>query len=849
MELQANRLVYPEGNGFRYETGGMMEALRVLKAERIRQFHRDMYQPKNLRLCITGQIEHLELLDILEKFEDSIIHDVPSMDEHFTRPWVDSKRTPPLKESIVESVEFPEEDESSGEISVCLFGPDCYDEVESRALDIMLSYMAGSSISFLENTIVEKEQLASAITYYTENRPNILIWFNLSSVDTENLASVEKRIFDVLKDASSKPLDMEYLHDCLHRLKRQIIHGAETTLGIFSDSIIQDHLFGDRKGKNLHDGLASLDGYRVLETWSETQWRDFLVKYFVENPHVSILGVPSTKLSESITADEAARVKKQQDDLGEEGLKKLAKELEEAKAHNDRPIPDAVLESFVTPGPESIPFIHTTTARSGLAKDMGHLENDIQTLIDKDCKDLPLFIHFEHIPAKCVYFSLILSTGAVPLQLKPLLSVYFDNFFTTPIERNGKRMEFENAVKELERDTINYEIDSGGDISNPELIRIKFSVEPEKYAVAIGWLRDLLFSSIFDVERLDSSVSKLFSEIPSLKRDGSDMAGSVDNMVHWAPESSSRAQNTLVKALYLKRIKHLLKSSPQSVIELLETLRKSLLTFSNMRVVVSGDVTGLNGPVSSWQPLVQGLDTKEPLTPLVARKTVLSDAARNPGKLAYIVPMSTSDSSFGYLTGRGVEGFDNPRLPALMVAAAYLDSVEGPLWTAVRGTGLAYGSNFSYSSATGTISFSIYRSPDAFKAYEAARDVVTAYADGSIPFDKFTLQGAVSSIVVQFANEQTTTVKAALVSFINQVVLGVPKDYGSRILKKVREVGPKEIRAVLKDIVLPVFMPGKADLTVTCASIMTEVSHLFAVYHDVPSDAIAIYLHITMIGS
>jgi len=37
-------------------------------------------------------------------------------------------------------------------------------------------------------------------------------------------------------------------------------------------------------------------------------------------------------------------------------------------------------------------------------------------------------------------------------------------------------------------------------------------------------------------------------------------------------------------------------------------------------------------------------------------------------------------------------------------------------------------------------------------------------------------------------------------------------------------VGVEEIKKVLKEIVLPVFLPGKADLVVTCASIMEEVS-------------------------
>ena len=48
MELRSKRIIYEEGIGFRYETGGMMEPLRVLSPDRIRDFHREMYQPKNL---------------------------------------------------------------------------------------------------------------------------------------------------------------------------------------------------------------------------------------------------------------------------------------------------------------------------------------------------------------------------------------------------------------------------------------------------------------------------------------------------------------------------------------------------------------------------------------------------------------------------------------------------------------------------------------------------------------------------------------------------------------------------------------------------------------------------------
>jgi Zn-dependent M16 (insulinase) family peptidase len=85
MDLQARRLLYPENVGFRYETGGMMEHLRVLTADRIRAFHKEMYQPKNLCLVIVGEVDHSNLLEILDEFEGSILDDIPQPDAPFKR--------------------------------------------------------------------------------------------------------------------------------------------------------------------------------------------------------------------------------------------------------------------------------------------------------------------------------------------------------------------------------------------------------------------------------------------------------------------------------------------------------------------------------------------------------------------------------------------------------------------------------------------------------------------------------------------------------------------------------------------------------------------------------------------
>lgn len=132
MSLRANRIMYEEGVGYRYETGGMMEMLRVLTPDRIREFHRDMYQPRNLCLVIAGEVEHGDMLEILDNFETSILDDIPSPEKPFTRPWIESKQVTPLSKSTVERVEFPEEDESFGQIEIRFLGPNGADPLLSK---------------------------------------------------------------------------------------------------------------------------------------------------------------------------------------------------------------------------------------------------------------------------------------------------------------------------------------------------------------------------------------------------------------------------------------------------------------------------------------------------------------------------------------------------------------------------------------------------------------------------------------------------------------------------------------------------------------------------------------------
>ena len=821
MELQSKRLLYPEGIGFRYETGGMMEQLRVLTANRIRQFHRDMYQPKNLCVVVIGEVDHENLLAILDRFEGTILDDIPKPDAPFKRPWVESKPTPTLKESSRATVDFPEEDEETGEILISYFGPDLNNTIESTAVNILLTYLAGSSASVLENVLVEREQLATAVYYSTEARPNTLIQFSLSSVATEKLSEVETRFFELLGEIAAKDFDLNYIKDCIRRERRQVMSASESSASVFADSIIKDFLFGNRDGSNLKD-LETLREYDVLEAWTDLQWQVFFRKWISDAPHVVILGRPSAALSSKLRDDERARVAAQKERLGEEGLRELRKKLARAKTENDREIPQDILRSFKVPKTSSIRFITTTTARSGAARQMEPLNNAVQAIIDSDDASLPLFIHFEHVPTNFVHLTLLLGTESIPVILRPLLPIYLENLFNSPLERQGRKMEFEQVIMALESDTVSYRIDSGSFLGNPETLAIRFQVEPEKYETAIEWLRDLLNNSMFDLTRIKAITTRLLADIPEEKRDGNSMAYAIENTINTEPASITRARGTLTRAVYLKRVRRLLEDSPDTVLSQLEEIRSALYQFSNFRALVTANVEQLPRPVSSWKILTNDLDTSEPLKPLESRRSRLTEAGKNPGNTAYIVPLPTIDSSFAVAVAKGPSSFDDPRLPILMVTVAYLDAVEGPMWTAVRGTGLAYGTSFSRHTESGQVSFDVYRSPDAHKAFGASKNVIESFVDGSRTFDDLALEGAISSIVLAFANAQSTMASAAQSSFIRQVIRALPADWNQTILQKVRDVKVQEIKEVIGEVLLPVFKGETANLIITCAPIMEE---------------------------
>lgn len=87
--------------------------------------------------------------------------------------------------------------------------------------------------------------------------------------------------------------------------------------------------------------------------------------------------------------------------LGPEGLKKAEKELEEAKAEHDKPIPTEILLDFAVPSVKSIAFIPVQSLQeqgTGRAAPTKALESEILSEhVQSDGSAVPFFVQYDHV--------------------------------------------------------------------------------------------------------------------------------------------------------------------------------------------------------------------------------------------------------------------------------------------------------------------------------------------------------------------------------------------------------------------------------------------------------------------
>ncbi len=814
--LETMRHLYPQDSGYHSETGGLLPNLRQLDIDQIRKFHASMYQPQNLCIIVTGQMDHTALLDSLSDIDRRILQRSGPADPGFLRRWM--KPISPVNASITENISFPDEDESMGDVTITFLGPSYLDVLESTAFEVLSKYLCGSPVSTLDAALVEiDDPLATDISLSADLRPVNEMSLALSGVPTEKLKEVKERVIEVIRATIDGDIDMKRMKDCCEREELQTIEACETSVDSLTDGIITDFLYGSLDGADLKNQYENLSVFKQLQDWSQDQWKDVLKRYFLESNHVSILASPSKKLADSLEDEESERLRKQIEKLGAQGLENMKKKLQQAEADNDVLAPESIIRKFAIPSVADIPLIKTFSARAGLALKNGKFHNEIQErlLLEDNATTIPLYLHFEHIVSNFVTISLVLSTGEVPDNIRPLIPVYIANFFSCPITlEDGSIMNYEAVVSKLERETVYTSAHLGYGSSFTENISVSLRIIPEKYDTAIKWLQNFLWHSVFDIERVGIQVSKLLNEIPEAKREGAQMCASVLSSLQFSQSSTSRAADTLTQAKFLEELDANLddETESHSVCEQLEILRKAVCRTENMRILIAGNITKLQTPVGSWKNFANYNSRTQELRPIQLTRNVLSAAGQRPSGVATFVPLAAIENSYSRHSAKCIENFADPRQAAIQVALSLLEVTEGPLWKAVRGKGLAYGAYFRQDVESGLLNFYIYRSPDAFQAFSRAQEIVQEFARGA-KIEESMLEGAKTSLIYDLLSLEENPVSAAQLVFRTIVLKGLDSTYRGNLLRDIQSISIEDVRSAMQ-IIGAVFDCSRSDVVV-----------------------------------
>ncbi|GAA5828260.1 hypothetical protein JCM11251_002664 [Rhodosporidiobolus azoricus] len=265
-----------------------------------------------------------------------------------------------------------------------------------------------------------------------------------------------------------------------------------------------------------------------------------------------------------------------------------------------------------------------------------------------------------------------------------------------------------------------------------------------------------------------------------------------------------------LESLYPK-LKKRLGEDPKSVIKDLEEMRHAMVDPRAMRVSVRGDVLGLEHPVTDWLTHFEHVPAFPPhqLAPVPVTRDLLTPLGRSPSKKGIVVSVPTSDSTYLFVRAKAPR-WTHPDYAAIDLASSLLSAMNGPLWKSCRGSGLCYGVSIAVADAYGNITLEIFKSPDAFAAFEAAKSVVEGIAAGTQRIAQTDVDAAKSSMVFERVSGQNTTTSAAFLSFYQTVLHDRPDDYTRRCLQRIKAVTPDDVERVVRDWISPLFQADKS---------------------------------------
>lgn len=868
--------LYPSPSGYRYDTGGSVVNLRnETNNEKVRAYHKKYYRPENLQILVIGQIESDKLLTTVHEYEDRIVE--KGERPPYIRPW--QTPVPALNRTIRKDIVYPSNEVDNGRVVVAFRGPNIVQNYRGLiSLDVLLEYLTFTSVSPLPAAFVDiSEPLASSVSTYCLEYREAGCYFQFTGVPLESIEKIEPVLLSTLENLLNSE-DSLKLSDIKEVLLKEILrreNKLETSpRSTVSYPVIDFGIYGDTCD-NLEERLDKITWYKELLEKPIDFWRD-MIKTYVLDAHRVIINVrPSTEEAKRVSTENDERVKQRKEALGEEGLKKKAEELAEAKRINEIPPPPAMLNDMPVPSTDSVVF-HTLDAYTNHQDGDTNSTNAMIDPPDFKISDLPFKFQVDDVHSNFVVLAAIMDTSSLSTSQRMYLPVLLDLFFESDVLRNGSVVVHSDVIRGLSRDFLVTRADMSLKLSGSSAFScgifcnyamLVSKMEASKYETGIEWLYDVMYHSKITVPRVKVKTNRLLNSISSHKRSGSSVLSLMNERLLYQSDSNQNQINFLRQQKFLTDLSAKLEneSEAQDVIDDLNGIITSLTNIQNITFHMAADVkkivemTDISKP---WQKFAKNLtsdDVAKKLTLGVVSDNVFrtnsiktlcdtlkvtehnsttdlendqniiylnvtfndqtnNDTANNTincKTTAYVKGMSSIESSYLQQSTASINNYLHEDVPALLTAIQYFTQLEGPMWREIRGKGLAYNYRISLIISEGTLTLKLNKAAQLVDAYRETLSLLTGYINGSTTWDPVLLDTAKSSLLYEVISRESTVlsvVQQSLMSYYR----GVPHSYNKDLLPLISNLTLPEVQRATRNYFTPLLSPQESTSVVVC---------------------------------
>lgn len=375
-----------------------------------------------------------------------------------------------------------------------------------------MKYLCDTSVSPVQQSFIEiDEPFASRVSYNISENSTSLLYFSFENVPLDKIDFIYERLIQLLVDIANgkEQIDESRLRTVFEKYILERLSSLENSPhDDVTFHVLGDFLYGD-KPEDFQKRLNVTDIAVKLMDEKIDYWLCLLRKYFVDNKSITVRTVPSIAEKEKLSQEEASRLAQRRNELGEAGLAKKGRELQEAIVENDIPPPLEMLTRVPVPSTKSITY---------------H-QFDIIRKTDKspklDLSHFPIYIEAYNLKTNFVYITAAFDSSNVPVELRKYLLLLLDLILECPVQTKDELLPYETVVSALEHDMISYETSLGiqssgrfgcGAFSNSVTFHMQVEVRKLEIAMVSQKLNESFhFANIFVLSELDDQLALQFS--------------------------------------------------------------------------------------------------------------------------------------------------------------------------------------------------------------------------------------------------------------------------------------------------------------------------------------------------